>query len=87
MLSETGKTPKNMSLTNRTFEESLLRLEEILTQLEGDKVDLATALSQFEEGVRLVKNCEGILESARQKIEVLREVRADGTPLTAPLDC
>jgi len=75
-----------MSSTNLTFEESIFRLEEILTQLEGDKVDLAAALSQFEEGVRLVKNCEGILESARQKIEVLREVRADGTPVTAPLD-
>ena len=55
-----------------TFEESILRLEEILKQLEGDKVDLATALSQYEEGVRLLKNCHGILESARQKIEVLR---------------
>ena len=56
-----------------TFEESIIRLEEILKQLEGDKVDLATALSQYEEGIRLLKNCHGILETARQKIEVLRD--------------
>ena len=56
-----------------TFEESIIRLEEILKLLEGDKIDLESALLQYEEGVGLLKNCHGILESARQKIEVLRE--------------
>ena len=56
-----------------TFEESIIRLEEILKLLEGDKIDLESALLHYEEGVRLLKNCHGILESARQKIEVLRE--------------
>ena len=74
-----------MSVPAITFEESIFRLEEILKQLEGDKVDLATALSQYEEGVRLLKNCHGILESARQKIEILRGVGADGTPVVEPL--
>jgi len=76
-----------MDTNKRTFEESILRLEEILSQLEGDKVNLATALSQFEEGVRLVKHCEGVLESARQKIEILRDVRTEGTPVSTPFDC
>jgi len=69
-----------------TFEESILRLEEILKQLEGDKVDLETALSQYEEGVRLLKNCHGILETAHQKIKVLRGTGADGSPVIEPLD-
>jgi len=56
-----------------TFEESIIRLEKILKLLEGDKIDLESALLQYEEGVRLLKNCHGILETARQKIEVLRE--------------
>jgi len=68
-----------------TFEESVIRLEEILKQLEGDKVDLATALSQYEEGVRLLRNCHGILETARQKIEVLRGVGVDGEPVVEPI--
>ena len=55
-----------------TFEESIIRLEEILKQLENDNVDLASALSQYEEGVRLLKHCYGILEAAQQKIQVLR---------------
>ena len=69
-----------------TFEESVLRLEEILKQLEGGKVDLQTALSRYEEGVRLFRNCHSILESARQRIEVLRSVEADGTPIVEPLE-
>jgi len=75
-----------MSVPDLTFEESILRLEEILNQLEGDKVDLETALSQYEEGVRLLKNCHGILESARQKIEILRNIGPEGTPITEPFE-
>ena len=75
-----------MNVPEITFEESIIRLEEILKQLEGDKVDLASALSQYEEGVRLLKNCHGILESARQKIMILRGVGADGTPVVEPLE-
>jgi len=75
-----------MSSSDPTFEESILRLEEILKQLEGDKVDLETALSQYEEGVRLLKNCHGILETARQKIEILRNIGPEGTPIIEPLE-
>ena len=75
-----------MSSSDLTFEESILRLEEILNQLEGNKVDLDTALSQYEEGVRLLKNCHGILESARQKIEILRNVGPEGTPVVEPFE-
>ena len=60
-----------MQKPNATFEESMLRLEQILKQLEGDKVDLEAALSQYEEGVGLLKNCHRILETAQQKIETL----------------
>ena len=69
-----------------TFEESIIRLEEILKQLEGDKIDLATALTQYEEGTRLLKNCHVILEKTRQKIEVLRSINPDGSPVVEAFD-
>jgi len=59
-----------------TFEESIFQLEDILKQLEGDKIDLATALSQYELGVRILKHCHEILETAHSKIETLQ---ADGS--------
>ena len=78
--------PSDATFEPSTFEGAILRLETILKQLEGDKVDLATALSQYEEGVRLLKCCHGILETAQQKIEVLRGTTAVGTPVAVPLD-
>lgn len=68
-------------MSDLTFEESTTRLEEILRHLEGDKVDLSTALSQYEEGIHLLKNCHLILESARQKIEILRGTNSNNTPI------
>ena len=75
-----------MIFEKSTFEESIIRLEEILNQLEGDNVDLATALSQYEEGVHLLKNCHGILESAQQKIEILRGVGENEEPIVEPFE-
>lgn len=69
-----------------TFEESLTRLEDIVRQLDGGKMDIQTALVRYEEGVRLLKNCHTVLETAQRKIEILRGIEPSGEPLleTAP---
>jgi len=54
-----------------TLEGRLQRLEEILGQLEADEVDLERALGLFEEGVRLVREAEGILSATELKVEEL----------------
>ena len=54
-----------------TLEGRLRRLEEILGQLEADEVDLERALGLFEEGVRLVREAEGILSATGLKVEGL----------------
>jgi exodeoxyribonuclease VII small subunit len=54
-----------------TFEESLKRLEEIVTQLEGNQLALEQSLQVFEEGVRLVRFCSGRLDEAERRIELL----------------
>jgi exodeoxyribonuclease VII small subunit len=64
----------------KTFEESLIRLEEVLRQLDDGKTDLETALDRYEEGVGLLKRCHGILETAQRKIEILRGENGDGSP-------
>lgn len=64
-----------------SFEESLLRLEEIVRQLDDGKTDLDTALARYEEGVGLLKTCHQTLESARRKIDVLRGIDENGEPI------
>ncbi len=69
-----------------TFEQSLARLEQIVQQLENGRVDLDAALTGYEEGIRLLRQCHTLLERAERKIELLSGVDADGKPVTAPFD-
>lgn len=54
-----------------TFEGALKRLEEIVAQLEGNKLELEQSLEIFEEGVKLVRFCTGRLDAAERRIEIL----------------
>jgi len=53
------------------FEDALLRLETIVSSLEGGKCELDESLSLFEEGVSLVKYCTAKLDGAAQKVKIL----------------
>ncbi len=54
------------------FEETLKSLEEIILELEGEELSLEEALARYEEGVRLLRNCQHLLAEAEKKIEVLK---------------
>ena len=44
-------------MADKTFEENMTRLEEIVTRLEKGDVPLSQSLSLFEEGTRLAAAC------------------------------
>ena len=54
-----------------TFEESMNRLEEIVTLLGRGEAPLEEALSLFEEGARLTRECTAQLDKAEQKVKLL----------------
>lgn len=60
-----------MSKKEMTFELAMKRLEEIVELLEDGDADLDKSLSLFEEGVSLVKYCNGELSNAEQKVKKL----------------
>lgn len=62
----------------KTFEEALARLEEIVRALESGSVPLDQSLALFEEGTSLVKLCNQRLDDAEQKIRLLTKA-PDGT--------
>ena len=62
---------KNQS--NRSFEEALARLEELVHALESGDATLDDSLSLFEEGVKLVKFCQSALDGAEQKVKLLQK--------------
>lgn len=55
----------------KTFEEAMVRLEEIVRSLEGGTAGLDDSLGLFEEGIALVKLCNAKLEGAEQKVKLL----------------
>jgi len=69
--------PKSKELS---FEESLKRLEEIVDQLETKEAPLDQSLSLFEEGIRLARGCQGTLEAAKKKVEVLIKETGETKP-------
>lgn len=69
-----------------SFEQALVQLEHIVHQLEDGDVGLAEALSHYEQGVKLLKQCYGLLQRAERRIELLSGVDADGNPVAEPFD-
>ncbi|MHB1863681.1 MAG: exodeoxyribonuclease VII small subunit [Gemmatimonadaceae bacterium] len=61
-----------------SFETRLQRLEDIVTELEGDTLDLARALALFEEGIACLRDATAELSKAEAQVQRLVE-RADGT--------
>ena len=55
-----------------TFEQAMGRLEEIVAQLEAGDHPLENALSLYEEGAKLMKQCSAMLYKADQKVMKLR---------------
>ena len=80
------KAAQEVGETGPGFEESLARLEEIASELEGGRIGLEAALVRYEEGVRLLRRCSGLLSGAQRRIELLSGFDADGNPVTTPLD-
>lgn len=55
----------------KTFEESLNELEKIAQNIESGNLNLEQAISEFEKGIKLSKECTDILDKAEKKINIL----------------
>ena len=69
-----------MAKTEKTFEENIARLEEIVSALEKGDAKLADSLKLFEEGTALVGECGKLLDEAEQKVVKLSK-GPDGAPV------
>ncbi len=68
-----------MNQKNQTFEENLLRLEQIVRTLEQGEAPLEESLKLFQEGTALVRSCETLLDQAELQVKKVM-VAPDGTP-------
>ena len=64
-------------MKEKTFEEKLLRVEEIVKMLQLNELDLEKSLELFEEGHSLIESIEKELVEAKNKVAKL--VNKDGS--------
>ncbi|MCF2596499.1 exodeoxyribonuclease VII small subunit [Pseudoflavonifractor phocaeensis] len=65
------------------FEGSMARLEEIVCLLERGDAPLEQAMTLFEEGAKLLRECTKQLDQAEQKVTLLT-AGEDGQPVEEP---
>ena len=65
------------------FEQSMMRLEEIVTTLERGEASLEDAMKLFEEGSKLMRVCTAALDEAEQKVNLLM-ADENGNPQEIP---
>lgn len=60
-------------MSKDNFEESMEKLEAIVTELENGSLNLDESVKKFEEGMKIAKKCNDILENAEKRISILLE--------------
>lgn len=72
-------------MSTKTFEQAIVRIDEIVKALEKGDAPLEQSLTLFEEGTTLIKLCGKQLDAAEQKVVRLQK-GADGAPEEQPFD-
>lgn len=67
-------------MAQKSFEENMRRLEEIVGKLEKGEAPLSDSLALFEEGTALVAACRKELDQAEQQVVKLMK-GSDGAPV------
>ena len=69
-----------MSEQNKSFEQNMQRLEQIVRAMERGDVPLEESLKLFQEGTELVRNCNQLLENAQLQVKKIMTA-PDGSPV------
>lgn len=69
-----------MNKDNKTFEENLQRLEQIVRAMERGEAPLEESLKLFQEGTELVRACGKLLDEAQLQVKKVMTA-ADGSPV------
>ena len=69
-----------MNPQNKTFEESMARLEQIVRAMERGDVALEESLKLFQEGTELVRSCQKLLDDAQLQVKKIMTA-PNGSPV------
>lgn len=69
-----------MNEKNRSFEQNMARLEQIVRAMERGDVALEESLKMFQEGTELVRSCSKLLDEAQLQVKKIMTA-PDGSPV------
>ena len=69
-----------MSEQNKSFEQNMQRLEQIVRAMERGDVALEESLKLFQEGTELVRSCGKLLDEAQLQVKKIMTA-PDGSPV------
>ena len=69
-----------MNQNNKTFEENMQRVEQIVRAMERGDVPLEESLKLFQEGTGLIRSCGKLLDEAELQVKKIL-AGSDGTPV------
>lgn len=59
------------------FEQALLQLEDIVTELENNEIELNTAIKNYQKGIKLITICKQHIENAQLKVKEISDSNID----------
>ncbi|MDO5521682.1 MAG: exodeoxyribonuclease VII small subunit [bacterium] len=62
-----------MAAAKKTLEQSFQKLDEIMSQLEKDDISLEESFGLFNDGMKLLKECNDSIDKVEKKLVVLNE--------------
>ena len=67
------KTKMSQKEENKSFEDLMQTLENIVQTLEKGELNLDESVTKFEEGMKISKQCNKMLEDSEKRISILLE--------------
>ena len=67
------KKENNGDISKLSFEQAIKKLTDIVSKIEDGQVSLEQSLTQYEQGMELIKYCRAILQKAEKKIEEISQ--------------
>jgi exodeoxyribonuclease VII small subunit len=68
---------ENKESKELSFEDGMKRLEKIVQDMEEGNLSLEKSMAAFEEGMQVVKGCQGKLDAVEKKIEILGQAEVE----------
>ena len=69
-------------IAEMSFEEAMLALEQVVSQLEKGEVPLEQSIALYERGAALKKHCSDKLKLAEEKVELIRSAEGRAVGVT-----